>query len=191
MNYQNFRTGHNKPTIISGEQYGTKVSVEVDHSDLTLDEVMDAFETIATGLGYHKDSWKQWILDRADEYRSEEFEENFSFEEPYTAEDFKRDEEVVFHKLIKEQFKDNRKFDDYGKTISADKDVVFDWDEVGSVNEWGDEPEEDLEWPEPNEKLKEGAKEYKKAMKAVPKTTKRKPKKVEDWEDEIDLGGHE
>ena len=64
-------------------------------------------------------------------------------------------------------------FDDYGKTISADKDIVWNWDETEDTNEWGNEPEEDLEWPEPNEELKEAGKKYKKAMKAVPKTKKK------------------
>jgi hypothetical protein len=63
-----------QPTKITGEQYGTKVSVEIDHSDTDIDELFDAFETIIVGLGYHQSSWKQWILDRADEYREEENE---------------------------------------------------------------------------------------------------------------------
>ncbi len=63
-----------KPTIITAQQYGTKVSVEIDHSDTDIDELFDAFETIIVGLGYHQSSWKQWILDRADEYREEENE---------------------------------------------------------------------------------------------------------------------
>ena len=75
MNYENFKSGFNKPTIITGQQYGTKVSVELDHSDTELDELMDAFETLVIGLGYHPDSWKQWIVDRADEYRETDSEE--------------------------------------------------------------------------------------------------------------------
>lgn len=95
MNYEKFNPHYHKPAKFTGEAYGVKTSVEHDHSDLNIDQLMDAFETIAIGLGYHKDSWKQWILDRADEYRDEEFEQNFSFEFPqsYTADDFKRDEE--------------------------------------------------------------------------------------------------
>ena len=54
-------------------------------------------------------------------------------------------------------------------------------------NEWGDE--EETNWPEPNAELKEAAEEYKKVVKPAPK--KRKKKTVEDWENEIDLGGHE
>ena len=63
-----------KPTIITAQQYGTKISVELNHSDTELDELMDAFQTIIVGLGYHDSSWKNWILDRADEYREEQIE---------------------------------------------------------------------------------------------------------------------
>ena len=61
-----------KPTTLTAQHYDTKVSVEIDHSDVCLDEVMDAFETLVIGMGFHKDSWKQWIIDRADEYNEDE-----------------------------------------------------------------------------------------------------------------------
>ena len=64
-----------KPTIITAQQYGTKVSVEIDHSDTDIDELFDAFQTIIVGLGYHDSAWKQWIVDRADEYKEEAAEE--------------------------------------------------------------------------------------------------------------------
>ena len=63
-----------KPTIITAQQYGTKVSVELDHSDTDIDELFDAFETLVIGLGYHADSWKSWIVERAAEYHEEENE---------------------------------------------------------------------------------------------------------------------
>ncbi len=74
MGYENFKTGFNKPTIITAQQYGTKVSVELDHSDADLDELMDAFQTLVIGLGYHDSAWKNWIVDRAGEYHDEESE---------------------------------------------------------------------------------------------------------------------
>ena len=74
MNFENFKTTHNRPAKFTGEAYGIKISVDHDHSDLNIDEVMDTFETIAIGLGYHKDSWKNWIIDRANEYQEEENE---------------------------------------------------------------------------------------------------------------------
>jgi hypothetical protein len=64
-----------KPTIITAQQYGTKISVEVDHSDLNLDEVMDAFQTLIIGLGYHENSFKNWVIDRAQEYNETDAED--------------------------------------------------------------------------------------------------------------------
>ena len=63
-----------KPTIITAQQYGTKVSVEIDHSDTDIDELFDAFQTLVVGLGYHESAWKQWIVDRASEYYEEDNE---------------------------------------------------------------------------------------------------------------------
>jgi hypothetical protein len=64
-----------KPTIITAQQYGTKTTVEVDHSDLSLDEVMDAFQTLIIGMGYHENSFKNWVIERADEYRETDAED--------------------------------------------------------------------------------------------------------------------
>jgi hypothetical protein len=101
MNYSNFKQDFNKPSRFTAEHYGTKVSVEYDHSDLSLDEVFDAFETLVTGMGYHKDSWKQWIMDRADEYKEEDEENEIDERDEYTLEDFKRDEEEYVRNIIK------------------------------------------------------------------------------------------
>lgn len=75
MNYENFKQGFDKPSIFTAQQYGTKVSVEVDHSDMDLDEVMDTFQTLIIGMGYHENSFKNWVIDRADEYRETDTEE--------------------------------------------------------------------------------------------------------------------
>ncbi len=105
MNLNNFNPNWNKPTIITAQQYGTKVSVELDHSDTSLDQLMDAFETLVIGLGYHNDAWKEWILDRANEYQEEEndkWDEDGGFgNKPYTVDDFKRDEEEAVRSFIK------------------------------------------------------------------------------------------
>ena len=64
-----------KPTKFTAENYGTKISVEIDHSDLDIDEVMDAFQTLIIGMGYHQDSFKRWVIDRADEYNETDAED--------------------------------------------------------------------------------------------------------------------
>jgi hypothetical protein len=88
-----------KPTIITAQQYGTRVSVEIDHSDTDLDELMDAFQTLIVGLGYHQTSFKSWVLDRADEYRETDNEE---LKEKLT--EWQDDEvaDAVFHRDVKE-----------------------------------------------------------------------------------------
>jgi len=88
-----------KPTIITAQQYGTKVSVEIDHSDTDLDELMDAFQTLIVGLGYHQTSFKNWVLDRADEYRETDTEE---LKEKLTEWQDDDVAEAVFHEDVKE-----------------------------------------------------------------------------------------
>jgi hypothetical protein len=81
-------------TKFSGEMYGTKVAIEYDHSDLSIDNVMDAFQTILNGLGYHADAFKEWVVERAEEYKYEDNQsENFD-DWDVTLEDGLEDEEV-------------------------------------------------------------------------------------------------
>jgi hypothetical protein len=134
----NFTTGFNKPTLITAQQYGTKVSVEIDHSDTDLDELMDAFQTLVTGLGYHDLAWKSWIVDRAAEYHEQDTEDlkaklnEWKFEEDDTV-------DVVFHRNVKLTEKqidealaqhnahedgfevDESEYDDYGQLIEPNK----------------------------------------------------------------------
>jgi len=69
MNYDKFNTNWNKPAVFTAQTYGTKITVEIDHSDLDLDEVMNSFETLVIGMGYHKDAWKNWIIEEAEDYK--------------------------------------------------------------------------------------------------------------------------
>ena len=112
MNNKNI-TDFLKPTIITAHQYGTKVSVEIDHSDTDIDELFDAFHTLVIGLGYSEDSWKQTIIDRANEYAEEDnFEGGFRVP---------TDEEIeaafLEHNAHQEGF-DLSEFDDYGAKIN-------------------------------------------------------------------------
>lgn len=93
MNYKNFNTDWNKPTIITAQQYGVKVSVELDHSDTDIDELFDAFQTLVVGLGYHESAWKGWIVERAAEYQEEEDEKL-------------NEDKVLYHEQVKQSIKD-------------------------------------------------------------------------------------
>jgi len=197
MNYQNFKTGHDKASKFTAEQYGTKVSVEVDHSDMDLDEVMDAFQTLIIGMGYHENSFKNWVIDRADEYRETDAEElkekldAWKFEEDYTGqfEDWKNetptieDDEETSNKRMdiigqngneglhyRATEEDEAEFDDYGARIVTD-----------SSFEWEDTPEDDENLFEgdtwfANDNLKEANEKYKKALKTLSAKQKKKSK---------------
>ena len=92
MNYEKFNKDWNKPTIITAQQYGVKVSVELDHSDTDIDELFDAFQTLVVGLGYHESAWKGWIMERAAEYEEEEND--------------KLEDETIYHDKVKQSVKD-------------------------------------------------------------------------------------
>ncbi len=62
----------NQPAIFSAQTYGTKTTVEIDHCDLDLDEVMNAFQTLIVGMGYSNDALKNWVLEKAEEYKEDE-----------------------------------------------------------------------------------------------------------------------
>ena len=90
----NFTTDFKKPAIFTAQTYGTKTTVEVDHSDLSLDEVMDVFQTLLIGMGYHADSLKSWVIDRADEYRETDAED---LKEKLEAWKFEDDDNTLRH----------------------------------------------------------------------------------------------
>jgi hypothetical protein len=89
----------NKPTIITAQQYGTKIKVKIDHSDLSLDEVMDAFQTLIIGLGYHENSFKNWVIDRANEYNETDAED---LKEKLEAWKFEDDDIVLRNRYLKD-----------------------------------------------------------------------------------------
>jgi len=193
MNYENFKQGFDKPSIFTAQQYGTKVSVEVDHSDMDLDEVMDAFQTLLIGMGYHENSIKNWVIDRADEYRETDAEDLKEKLEAWTfdGESIEELENDFFGNYDSESERrmdiigqngndglhyrateeDEAEFDDYGMRIPEDR-VTF---------EWGDEPEDEDnlfegdEW-EANDKLKDANERYKSEVKKMNNKKKNKKK---------------
>ena len=188
-----------KPTIITAQQYGTKISVEVDHSDLNLDEVMDAFQTLIIGLGYHENSFKNWVIDRAQEYNETDAED---LKEKLEAWKFEDDNIVLRHQYENREELENDFFGSYDESEKR-MDIIgqngneglhyraTDEDESEFSNdggfdgnphfEWGDEPEDDEnlfegdEW-KPNQKLVEVNERYKSEVKKMSAKQKRKKK---------------
>ena len=153
-----------KPTIITAQQYGTKISVEIDHSDLNLDEVMDAFQTLIIGLGYHENSFKNWVIDRAQEYNETDAED---LKQKLEAWKFEDDDIVLRHGYENREELENDFFGTYDSEAEKRMDIIgqngndglhyratdedeAEFDDYGkriehATFEWGDEPEEDYD----------------------------------------------
>jgi hypothetical protein len=194
----------NKPSKFIAETYGTKIKVKIDHSDLSLDEVMDAFQTLIIGMGYHESSFKNWVIERANEYNETDAED---LKEKLEAWKFEDDDIVLRHRYLKDsegyESLDELENDFFGEYDETDKrmDIIGqngneglhyratqeDEDEFSNDGgfdgkphfEWGDEPEDDNlfegdEW-KPNQKLAEANERYKSEVKKM-KSKKRNNK---------------
>ena len=107
MNIKDFA----QPTILTGKQYGTTITIELDHSDTSIDEVMDGFLTIAKGLGYLETTINEWIKDKSKDIYEEE------------------------HQLIKDSLTDDLYDIDETGAYHTDKD----WEELyngGNIIDW-------------------------------------------------------
>ena len=153
-----------KPTKFTAENYGTKISVEIDHSDLNLDEVMDAFQTLIIGLGYHENSFKNWVIDRAQEYNETDAED---LKQKLEAWKFEDDDIVLRHGYENREELENDFFGTYDSEAEKRMDIIgqngndglhyratdedeAEFDDYGkriehATFEWGDEPEEDYD----------------------------------------------
>ena len=199
MNYENFKTGFNKAAIFTAQTYGTKTTVEVDHSDLSLDEVMDAFQTLIIGMGYHENSFKNWVIERANEYNETDAED---LKEKLQAWKFEDDDIVLRHGYENREELENDFFGTYDSEAEKRMDIIGqngndglhyratqeDEDEFSNDGgfdgkphfEWGDIPEDDNlfegdEW-KPNQKLVEANERYKSEVKKMKAKQKRKNK---------------
>ncbi len=137
-----FKTGHDKPSKFIAETYGTKIKVKIDHSDLSLDEVMDAFQTLLIGMGYHENSIKNWVIERADEYRETDAEELKEKLEAWKFEDDDND-------FSGEYDESEKRMDIIGQNgnegLHYDTDMGEDYE--GQFDEWDNETpiDEDIE----------------------------------------------
>ena len=199
MDYENFKTGFNKAAIFTAQTYGTKTTVEVDHSDLSLDEVMDAFQTLIIGMGYHENSFKKWVIERAQEYNETDAEDLKEKLEAWKFDD-ESDDIVLRHGYENREELENDFFGSYDESEKR-MDIIgqngneglhyraTDEDESEFSNdggfdgnshfEWGDIPEDDNlfegdEW-KPNQKLVEANERYKSEVKKM-KSKKRNNK---------------
>ena len=59
------------PTIISVKQFDTAISVKLDKSDTDVREMLELFEKVLLGHGYHQESIDKTICEIADEVRED------------------------------------------------------------------------------------------------------------------------
>ena len=71
----------NPSAKFSGEAYGKKVTIEIDHSDFDMDELMGIFKSIALGLEFSESSWNEWIKESAYDIECDERAEEWNEEE--------------------------------------------------------------------------------------------------------------
>ena len=227
MNIKDFA----KPTILTGTQYGTTITIEIDHSDTSIDEVMDGFLTMVKGLGYLDSTINQWIKDKSTDIYDDEYEiMSKSLADDWFDESNERELPTECWCGSRERCdcisepNDNDEYTDWN-----DEEVDWTWDEdridiIGqngnegthyeATNGYGiatdedieecelnekqlkdykgvyvekphfDWNDEELDWPQPNDKLKEAAQKYSEEFdenefddygmrKAKPKTTKK------------------
>ena len=162
----NFTTDFKKQSIFTAQTYGTKTTVEIDHSDLSLDEVMDVFQTLIIGMGYHENSFKNWVIERAQEYNETDAEDLKEKLEAWKFDD--ESDDIVFrHGYENPEELENDFFGTYDSEAEKRMDIIGqngndglhyratqeDEDEFSKDGgfdgkahfEWGDEPEEDYD----------------------------------------------
>ena len=123
----------NKPAIFTAQMYDAKVSVEIDHSDLDMVEVMDAFYTLLIGMGYSDLSFREWVKDRASDYIDQDIEngnimvnvdddvkswneyyDKLNYTEKYVANLPEEDIDAALHQHNSDEELIEDDFDDYG-----------------------------------------------------------------------------
>jgi hypothetical protein len=65
----------NQPSKVSATQWGKTVTIEVDHSDTDLLELIEMFKGLAVGLEYSESSWRSVIKDLGVLYEEEDTED--------------------------------------------------------------------------------------------------------------------
>lgn len=103
----------NQPAIFSAQTYGTKTTVEIDHCDLDLDEVMNAFQTLIVGMGYSNDALKHWVLEKAEEYREDE--------PKYDGAGFSYSDNFPSHYVSNEEAEEDAFISDFAASMAQDE----------------------------------------------------------------------
>lgn len=115
----------NQPAIFTAQTYDTKTTVEIDHSDLDINEVMNAFQTLIVGMGFSNDALKNWVLEKAEEYREDEGPE-------YDGAGFRHEDNFGGHVELEHS---NSHWNHYVSNEEADEDANLNKRERGSITQ--------------------------------------------------------
>jgi len=149
-----------QPTILTAKQYGKTITIELDHSDTTIDEVFDGFLTILHGLGYLPSTINDYLKDKVVDIYDDEH--TIIKNSLVTDEDF---DDYDPEEVIWDWEENNQRMDIIGQ--NGNEGTHYDKNEEDDVNVWGDEEEdgiatdEDIEECELNDKLELPKDEYK------------------------------
>ena len=158
-----------KPTILTAQQYGTKVTVELDHSDTSLDELFDAFQTLCIGLGYNYESWRNQIKSLAEDMIEEDTERLKESMNEWKNEEDDDTEDVKARWDWDYTEEDEERMDIIGQ--NGNDGLHYDSDGFESYQNLNDEDCEDCK---PNKVLIDAKKQYEEQVKKTKKTTTKK-----------------
>lgn len=74
-----------KPTTFTVKHYDKTITIEIDHSDVGFNEVMEVFESLTIAMGFSKDSFRDWVKESGEEFTREDEEELREAAERYNA----------------------------------------------------------------------------------------------------------
>lgn len=68
------KLAQSNPTTFTVKHYDKTVTIEIDHSDIDIHEVMLTFESLTIAMGFGKDSFRDWVKESAEIYADEDKE---------------------------------------------------------------------------------------------------------------------
>jgi len=127
----------NSPTILKATQYNKTVTIELDHSDTSIGEVMDGFITILHGLGYLPSTINDYFKDKVMDI--------YEDEQQIVKDALVTEDDLDLEHVIWNWEEDNQRMDIIGQNGNEGLHYEENEEDCG-CNEWGNEPEEDDEY---------------------------------------------
>ena len=97
---KNLHNGNFMNSVISVSAYGKKVSVEYNTEEISLDQLMTGFKSIALGLGFPEESFDKYISEQVEE---DEHHHHRNCHHMWGDSDHDGHEECLICGLLKEQ----------------------------------------------------------------------------------------